>query len=40
MEERYIQRVLEHVGGSKVKAAALLGIDPSTLYRRRKGGKG
>lgn len=36
MEARYIARVLESVGGSRVKAAAILGIDPSTLYRRTK----
>jgi two-component system response regulator HydG len=38
MEDRYIQHVLECVGQNKVKAAAILGLDPSTLYRRRKKG--
>jgi two-component system response regulator HydG len=34
LERRYIARVLEKVGGSKVKAAQILGVDASTLYRR------
>jgi transcriptional regulator with PAS, ATPase and Fis domain len=36
LEQRYTKIVLDKVGGSKVKAAAILGIDPSTLYRRDK----
>jgi two-component system response regulator HydG len=36
LESRYIAAVLQQVGGSKQKAAELLGIDPSTLYRREK----
>ncbi len=36
LERRYIAGVLERVGGSKVKAAEILGVDPSTLYRREK----
>jgi two-component system response regulator HydG len=36
LESRYIAGVLEKVGGSKTKAAEILGIDPSTLYRREK----
>ena len=27
---------LLRVGGSKIKAAEILGVDPSTLYRREK----
>ena len=38
LEERYIAGVLEMVGGSKQKAAEILGVDPSTLYRREKRG--
>ena len=34
--ERYIAGVLRSVGGSKPKAAQLLGVDASTLYRREK----
>ncbi len=36
LEDRYIEGVLEKVGGSKPKAAEILGVDPSTLYRREK----
>ncbi|HVZ73530.1 MAG TPA: sigma-54 dependent transcriptional regulator [Polyangia bacterium] len=36
LEDRYIAGVLQKVGGSKQKAAELLGVDPSTLYRREK----
>lgn len=38
METRYIEHVLSSVNHNKVKAAAILGVDPSTLYRRRKRG--
>jgi two-component system response regulator HydG len=38
LETRYIAAVLGLVGGSKPKAAELLGIDLSTLYRREKSG--
>jgi two-component system response regulator HydG len=34
VEERYIAWVLEKVGGNKTRAAEILEIDPSTLYRR------
>jgi two-component system response regulator HydG len=34
--ERYIAGVLRSVGGSKPKAAQILGVDASTLYRREK----
>jgi two-component system response regulator HydG len=36
LEKRYIAGVLERVGGSKSRAAEILGVDPSTLYRREK----
>jgi two-component system response regulator HydG len=36
LEDRYIDAVLRKVGGSKAKAADILGIDLSTLYRREK----
>jgi two-component system response regulator HydG len=36
LQDRYIAGVLQKVGGSKQKAADLLGVDPSTLYRREK----
>jgi two-component system response regulator HydG len=36
LQDRYIAGVLLHVGGSKGKAAEILGVDPSTLYRREK----
>jgi two-component system response regulator HydG len=36
LEKRYIAGVLQQVGGSKVKAAEILGVDASTLYRREK----
>jgi len=38
LESQYIDHVLLHTEGSKVKAAAILGVDPSTLYRREKSG--
>ncbi|HVZ89735.1 MAG TPA: sigma-54 dependent transcriptional regulator [Polyangia bacterium] len=34
VEQRYIAWVLEKVGGNKTRAAEILQIDPSTLYRR------
>jgi two-component system, NtrC family, response regulator AtoC len=34
LEQRYIRLVLEHTGGNKRQAAALLGIGRRTLYRR------
>jgi DNA-binding NtrC family response regulator len=34
VERRYIQRVLEAVGGNKSRAARLLGYDRKTLYRK------
>jgi two-component system response regulator HydG len=36
LEKRYIAGVLQRVGGSKIKAAEILGVDASTLYRREK----
>jgi two-component system response regulator HydG len=37
LERRYIAAVLRHTEGNKTKAAAILKIDLSTLYRREKG---
>jgi DNA-binding NtrC family response regulator len=34
LEERYIDEILQRTGGNKVQAAAILGIDRKTLYRR------
>ena len=34
LEDQYIDRVLAHCGANKAKAAEILGVDPSTLYRR------
>ena len=36
MVDRYIAGVLKSVGGSKQRAAQILGVDVSTLYRREK----
>src|SRR5699024_8210441 len=33
-EQQHIQRMLKRCGGNKTKTAGLLGIDPSTLYRK------
>ncbi len=37
LESMYIRRVLSEVGGNKSQAAAILGIDRSTLYRKLEG---
>ena len=34
VEKAYIQWVMDQVNGSKTRAAKILGIDPSTLYRK------
>jgi len=34
VERAYITWVLQSVGGNKTRAAEVLGIDPSTLYRK------
>ena len=34
IEQAYIMWVLEAEGGNKTRAAEVLGIDPSTLYRK------
>jgi two-component system response regulator HydG len=39
LEQRYIAFVLERVGGNRTRAAEILQIDPSTIYRRGKQGK-
>ncbi len=36
LEDRYLAGILKMVGGNKVKAAEILGVDPSTVYRRNK----
>ena len=35
LEQQYIDHVLERSEGNKTRAADILGIDPSTLHRRR-----
>ncbi len=40
LEERYIAGVLERVGGNKARAAEILGVDLSTIYRWSKQPKG
>jgi two-component system, NtrC family, response regulator HydG len=39
VEQRYIAWVLEKVGGNKTRAAEILQIDPSTIWRREKQAK-
>ena len=39
LEQRYIAWVMEKVGNNKTRASEILGIDPSTIYRREKQGK-
>jgi DNA-binding protein Fis len=34
LEQEYIAWILEHTRGNKTRASEILGIDPSTLYRR------
>ena len=36
LEDRYLSGILKLVGGNKAKAAEILGVDPSTIYRREK----
>ncbi|HXJ23865.1 MAG TPA: sigma-54 dependent transcriptional regulator [Polyangia bacterium] len=36
VENRYIEGILKSVDGSRPRAAEILGVDPSTLYRRDK----
>jgi two-component system response regulator HydG len=39
LEQAYIAWILERTGHNKTRAAEILGIDPSTLYRREVRGK-
>jgi two-component system response regulator HydG len=39
VEQRYIAWVLEKVGGNKTRAAEILQIDPSTIWRRERQSK-
>jgi two-component system response regulator HydG len=34
LEQRYIARVIQLLGGNKARAARLLGLDRRTLYRK------
>jgi DNA-binding NtrC family response regulator len=34
LEREYILKVLHHTGGQKKRASEMLGINPSTLYRK------
>ncbi len=36
LEERYMAGILKLAGGNKIRAAEILGVDPSTVYRRHK----
>jgi DNA-binding NtrC family response regulator len=36
LEQAYIQHVLRHSGGKKTRAARILGIDKTTLWRKLK----
>jgi two-component system response regulator HydG len=36
IEQAYISHVLHHTGGKKTKAAQILGIDKTTLWRKLK----
>jgi two-component system response regulator HydG len=38
LEDRYLAGILKLVGGNKQKAAEILGVDASTIYRREKRG--
>ncbi len=38
VEQRYVARVLESVGGNKTLAARILGLDRKTLYRKLRSG--
>jgi ActR/RegA family two-component response regulator len=39
VRDEHIQRVLTEVGGNKMKAARILGVDRRTLYRHGEKGK-
>jgi len=34
VEQRYVERVIQAVGGNKRQAAQILGLDRTTLYRK------
>ena len=34
VERRYVERVMQAVGGNKRQAAQILGLDRTTLYRK------
>jgi len=36
MERRYIDQILDQVGGNRTLAARILGVDRKTLYRKLK----
>lgn len=38
VEDGYIEAVLAAAGGNRTRASQILGVDPSTLYRRGRGG--
>jgi two-component system response regulator HydG len=38
VEQRYVARVMEAVGGNKTLAARILGLDRKTLYRKLRRG--
>jgi DNA-binding protein Fis len=37
LEDRHIERMLDYVGGNKMRAARILGVNVKTLYNRLRG---